>query len=890
MSVTAPTTIAFPQPLPLRQEKKTLFVDVDDVSVKVTNLDKLYWEPEGITKADLLTYWFNIAQYALPYLDQRPLTLKRMPNGADGEFFYAKQAPTHTPSWVCTSPVTSRDGKTVDYLLATDQASLVWLANLGCIELHPWHSRVDDISHPDYAFFDLDPMGDASFAMVREVALLVRTVLDQLGLRGYPRTSGATGMQIYVPTERVHTAAQVREWVGRVCRLINRADPERTTMEWSVDRRPDVVFLDHNMNTEGKNIAGTYSPRPVRGASVATPLRWDEVEQDFSPRDFTLATIWQRLSDQGDLFAPILQGGQDLRAAMVTLGMDPDEGADEQVHVAGAPRPTVSPPMRRQAPPSAPKAKKDKRKAPAVEEPSGDVPTRLAEYDRKRDFGKTPEPAGSRDGAGDGSAPRPAAQAAEGGSGPRPAAQAAEGGSGPRFVLQHHLATRLHHDLRLERAGTAPSWALPKGLPDVKGVRHLAVQTEDHPVEYMSFEGEIPAGEYGGGPVRIWDEGTYELIEWTDRKVTFRLHGRRHHGEYHLFQAGRDDPKQWMVVRADDDEVAEVSDVPPPPPVIAPMLATDGGKAFDDPSWLFEIKWDGVRAVATVVRPGTGGDGATTLISRNNNDISPAYPELAPLWERVLARNAVLDGEIVALDAEGKPSFQLLQHRMHSRDATIVARAAKRTPVQYVVFDVLAADGETLCDRPLVERQALLRELLVPGGPFVLSTGILGSGIATFQAAEAQGLEGVIAKKADSVYRPGKRSRDWRKLKVRKDVDAVIGGWLVGQGGRAERLGALLVGLYDEAGTFRYIGRVGTGFDDAELQRLGGLLAERATDVRPFADIPAKEGKEGRWVRPDLVCMIEYGEVTADRKLRHPSYLGLRHDKEPQQCLVEDLR
>jgi bifunctional non-homologous end joining protein LigD len=540
---------------------------------------------------------------------------------------------------------------------------------------------------------------------------------------------------------------------------------------------------------------------------------------------------------------------------MQTLGMDPDAGADDLVHVAGPARPTVTPPARRTAAPPA-KAKA----ATVMQEPAGDVATRLAEYDRKRDFGKTPEPAGQRDTAG--------------------------ADDKPRFVLQHHLATRLHHDLRLERHGTAPSWALPKGLPDIKNVRHLAVQTEDHPIEYMSFSGEIPAGEYGGGPVRIWDEGTYDLLEWTDRKVTFRLHGRRHHGEYHLFRTGRDDPAQWMVVRADEDMLAEVSDVPPPPPAIPPMLATDGGKAFDDPEWLFEIKWDGVRAVATVVRPGAGGDGTTRLVSRNNNDISAAYPELASLWERVLARNAVLDGEIVAFDEHGKPSFQRLQQRMHSRDVNAVARAAKRSPVQFVLFDLLAVDGEELVDLPLTERQSRLAELIVPGGSFVLSTGIPGDGIAVYQAAEAQGLEGVIAKKADSPYRPGKRSRDWRKLKVRKDVDAVIGGWLVGQGGRADRLGALLVGLYDE-GQFRYIGRVGTGFDDAELERLGALLAERATETPPFTTVP---NRQGRWVTPQLVCTIEYGEVTDDHKLRHPSYKGLRTDEDPQQCLIEDLR
>jgi bifunctional non-homologous end joining protein LigD len=331
--------------------------------------------------------------------------------------------------------------------------------------------------------------------------------------------------------------------------------------------------------------------------------------------------------------------------------------------------------------------------------------------------------------------------------------------------------------------------------------------------------------------------------------------------------------------------VAEVSDVPPPAPVLAPMLATDGGTPFDHPDWLFEIKWDGVRAIATVRRPGAGDDASTTLISRNNNDISAAYPELASLWERVLARNAVLDGEIVALDANGKPSFQRLQHRMHVRDATAVARGAKATPVTLIVFDLLAVDGEPLIELPLTQRLERLDEIFVPGGPFVRSTGVPEDGTALFEAAKAQGLEGLIAKRADSPYRPGKRSKDWRKLKVRKEADAVIGGWLVGQGGRADRLGALLIGAYDQ-GELRYIGRVGTGFDDAELDRLGDLLAERSIDRSPFTTVP---NREGRWVRPDLVCVVEYGELTTDCKLRHPAYKGLRNDKEPEQCLVEDL-
>jgi len=831
---TVATTIDFPEALPLRREGKAWFVDADGTTVKVSNPDKPYWGPEGYTKADLLAYWYNAALWVLPYLRDRPLTLKRMPDGADGAFFYAKQAPPGTPPWMVTAPVTGRrSGKTTEYLLATDRASLVFTANLGCIELHPWHSRIDDIGRPDYAFFDLDPMGAATFADVREVALLVRTALEGLGLRGYPRTSGATGMQVYVPLDRRHSAGQVREWVGRVCRLLNRADPQRTTMEWVVERRGAQVFLDHNMNTEGKNIAVTYSPRPERAASVATPLRWDEVAAGVEPADFTMATIFGRLAEVGDLFAPVLAGGQDLSPALQALGMDPTPEPDPAAHQVTAPQVLAE---------------------------------RLATYQGKRDFARTPEP------------PPPAGPGED-------VEDAADVDERPQFVLQHHLARRLHHDLRLERHGTAPSWALPKGLPDRKGVRHLAVQTEDHPVSYMSFSGEIPAGEYGGGQVRIWDSGTYDLLEWTDDKVNFRLHGRRHSGEYHLFRTGRDgDAKQWLVIRADD----ALTDVPPDPPSFAPMLASDGGQAFDDPEWLFEIKWDGVRAIATVRRPGTGDDAGTRLVSRQGNDITPAYPELAPLWERVLARNAVLDGEIVALDDHGRPSFQRLQRRMHLRDTVGVARAAERSPVRYMVFDLLAADGRPLIDRPLRDRLALLDEVLVAGGPFVRSTTVAEDGKALFEAARQQGLEGLIAKRSASLYRPGKRSRDWLKFKVRRSAEVVIGGWLPGKQGRSGRLGALLLGLYDGP-ALQFVGRAGTGFDDAELARLGDLLADLAREDSPFAPSPQMPA-QARFVDPVLVCTVEYVEHTEGGLLRHPSYKGLLDSAVPVEQTLRRLQ
>jgi bifunctional non-homologous end joining protein LigD len=813
-----PFTVAFPEPPPLQRDGQAWVAVIDGRALKLSNLDKPYWAAEGYTKADVVGYYHAVARWILPYLRDRPLTLKRMPEGADGEFFYAKRAPDYTPDWVQRAPVTSRDsGKTIEYLLAQDRPSLLWLANLGCIEMHPWHSRADEIGRPDYAFFDLDPMG-AEFATVREVALLVRTVLDQLGLRGYPRTSGATGMQVYVPIDRVHSYAAVREWVGTVCRLINRADPERTTMEWSIADRTGKVFLDHNMNTEGRNIAATYSLRPERAAPVATPLRWEEVDGDVEPADFTIATIWARLEAVGDLFAPVLEGGQDLRSAMAAVGMDAEEEPAPAGHTA-----------------------------------------ELVTYTAKRDFTRTPEPAA--DGPTDGE-------------------------PGHRFVIQHHLATRLHHDLRLEHDGALPSWAVPKGLPDVPGVRHLAVQTEDHPLGYLDFEGEIPSGEYGGGPVRIWDRGTYEASEWIDDKVTFTLHGKRHRGTFHLFRTDPDKPDQWLVIRRDEPEPDEL---PPLPPKLSPMLAAshDAG-AFDDPDWLFEVKWDGVRVIATTQRPGAGEDGRTVLVSRQGNDVTAAYPELASLWERVLARNAVLDGEVVSFSADGVPSFQRLQRRMHVREPAMVERLRRQAPVTLVVFDVLAVDGRLLTDRPLVERLAVLDDLLVPGAAVQRSEPVAEHGRALYDAARERGLEGIMAKRASSTYQPGRRAPDWRKIKVRRTGEVVVGGWLPGEGGRSGKIGSLLVGCYDGEGHLRFSGRVGTGFTEAELERVEGLLAPLAAEESPFATPPAPP-RDGRWVRPELVCAVEYSEVTEAGSLRAPAYKGMVAGRDARACLRDDL-
>ncbi len=813
---------------PIERQRDAWYADVDGREVRLTNLDKVFWPDEGYTKGDVVAYYLTVADAVLPYVRERPLTMKRMPDGAFGDFFYAKQAPSHTPAWITTAPVVAiRSGARIDYVVPTDSASLAWIANLGCIELHPWHSRVSSLGAPDYAFFDLDPFG-VGFPVVRDVALHVRALLEQLGLRGYPRTSGATGMQVYVPLDPVHAYGDVRAFVERCCALINRADPSRTTMAWDVSRRDGRVFLDHNMNTEGRNIAATWSLRPEARAPIATPLTWDEVAQDVEPQDFTIATFGTELADRNALFAPVLDGGQDLVRASAGLGLPPPGPVEAHHRIA-----------------------EDDDAVPAEE------PGDLERYVAIRDFQRTPEPRDAEPAVGD----------------EQP----------PRFVVQHHLATRLHHDLRLERGGTLRSWALPKGLPLVRGERHLAVQTEDHPLQYLDFSGEIPAGEYGAGPMRIWDTGDYDVREWTDDKVTFRLHGQRHRGVWHLIRPRGNEASQWLVSRVD-----EGIDVPDEPPSYAPMLASTREEAFDDPQWRFEVKWDGVRVVATVTRPGLGRPYGTRLRSRRGNDVTATYPELAGLWERVLAFTAVLDGEIVALDRDGRPSFERIQRRMNIRDEQMARRMASEVPVTYVVFDVLAVDGVDLSGLACERRLERLDDVLVPGGPVRRSESLGSSGTAAFEAVREAQLEGVIGKRLSSRYRPGQRTTDWVKIKVRRTVECVIGGWLPKSdvSGGTEPY-SLLAGLWDGP-RLRWVARVGSGLTSRERAALAARFDELAIDTCPFApddELPL----DARWVAPEIVCSVEYAEVTDAGRLRAPTYCGRRPDLNARTCLLTDL-
>jgi bifunctional non-homologous end joining protein LigD len=447
----------------------------------------------------------------------------------------------------------------------------------------------------------------------------------------------------------------------------------------------------------------------------------------------------------------------------------------------------------------------------------------------------------------------------------------AQDGRGDTFVVQEHHATALHWDVRLERDGVLVSWAVPKGLPLDPSRNHLAKQTEDHPMAYATFEGEIPKGEYGGGTVTVWDHGTYELHKWRPDEVKVVLHGERVEGTYVFFRTGGQD---WMVHRIDPPPAGWA----PLPGDLSPMLATSGPLPGDDGRWSYEVKWDGVRTLVAV------DGGRATLTSRNGNDVTAAYPELRGLGGALGATTALLDGEVVAFDPAGRPDFGRLQSRMHARRPS--PALVRDTPVTLLLFDVLHLDGRSLLDRPYDERRAALEALPLSGESWQVPPAFPGDGEAVLAATRQQGMEGVVAKRRDSRYEPGRRSDCWVKVKHVRRTSVVVVGWKPGEGGRAGRIGSLLLALPAEGG-FRYAGHVGTGFSAATLRLVGDRLAPLRRETPPLPDVPRQHARTAVWVEPVLVCDVEYTEWTRDGRLRHPSFKGLRDDLSAQDVVPE---
>ena len=478
---------------------------------------------------------------------------------------------------------------------------------------------------------------------------------------------------------------------------------------------------------------------------------------------------------------------------------------------------------------------------------------RLKTYKTKRDFRRSPEPKGARK---DGAPTRAKAKAKQ-------PARTRKKTTAPRFVVQEHHARRLHWDLRLEHDGALASWAIPNGIPEDPKENRKAVRTEDHPLEYIDFEGQIPKGEYGAGKMKIWDSGTYEAEKFRDDEVILTFKGKRLTGKYALFQAGSE--KDWMIHRMDPpaDPGRE-----PMPERLVPMLATPGELPRDQKRWAFEVKWDGIRAIL-YSQPGR-----MRIEGRRLTDITAKYPELRPLGRELGSSDAILDGEIVAFGEDGRPSFERLQRRMHLTGESRIKRQSKAIPATYLIFDLLYIDGHSLMDHPYEERRARLDELELDGPAWRTPDAHPGRGKELLKATAEQGLEGVVAKRLDSIYEPGRRSGAWVKIKNKRRQELVIGGWIPGEGKRESRIGALLVGYHDPEGNLRYGGRVGTGFKERDLDYLEERLAPLRRKTSPFRGGP-KPPRGAIYVTPELVCEVEFTEWTGEMILRHPAYKGL---------------
>ncbi|MCU1695351.1 MAG: ATP-dependent ligase [Mycobacterium sp.] len=469
------------------------------------------------------------------------------------------------------------------------------------------------------------------------------------------------------------------------------------------------------------------------------------------------------------------------------------------------------------------------------------VADKLTTYRRMRDPGKTPEPV---------------------------PAEAPAMGNNERFVIQEHHARRLHYDFRLERDGVLVSWAVPKNLPETTSVNHLAVHTEDHPLEYATFEGAIPKGEYGGGNVIVWDSGTYETEKFRDHgpdgpekggEVIVTLHGSKIEGRYALIQT---DGKNWLAHRM--KEQANFS-----PKDMAPMLATHGSvERLNSVVWAFEGKWDGYRLLVNADH------GALELRSRSGRDVTREFPQLEALAADLADHHVILDGEVVALDESGVPSFGAMQNR------------ATGANIEFWAFDVLQLDGRPLLRAKYSDRRRIL-EMLADGGGLIVPEQLPGDGAEALEYARSQRWEGVVAKKRDSTYQPGRRSQSWIKDKLWLTQEVVIGGWRAGEGGRTSGIGALLIGVPGDGG-LDFAGRVGTGFTDKDLATLKKTLAPLHTDESPFtATLTGPDAKGVTYVRPELVGEVRYSERTSDDRLRQPSWRGMRPDKSPDEVVWE---
>lgn len=835
-------------------------VRVEGRELVLTNLDKVMYPETGTTKADVLAYYAAVAPVLIPAAANRPATRKRWVHGvgtaaAPGEMFFQKNLDHSAPGWVPRGSITHKE-RTIQYPLVNDAATLTWLAQIAALEIHVPQWRVDSHGNampPDRLVLDLDPGDGAGLAECVEVAVLARSILQDVGLDPVPVTSGSKGIHLYAALDGTQSSDQVSDFAHELARALEADHPDLAVSDMKKTLRTGKVLVDWSQNNAAKTTIVPYSLRGRLRPTVAAPRTWRELRSP-SLHHLDYQEVMKRLKAGKDPFAAI----------------------------SGAPHgPSPTSPTAAGGHPGIPAG------TPG-DSGGGDTDPRLETYRAKRNASATPEPftAEQHRGNGDGGTLRES------------------------FVIQEHHASRLHFDFRLERDGVLVSWALPKGVPTTKAKNHLAVQTEDHPMDYAAFEGTIPKGQYGAGTVSIWDSGYYECEKWiAGKEVIATLTGRedgplggtRRFALIHTGQAN----DQWLIHLMDapghdqhpaparpqsTTAHAQPASAAPDPAGLAPMLASAGIRAdLPGKDWQFELKWDGIRALVL------GDAERIRLISRNGNDMTASYPELTDrsCWP---PQDFAADGEIIAVGPAGRPDFGLLQGRMKLTKAADVAKARAATPVRLMLFDLLTDGGKDLRRLPLRDRRTHLEAFHTGVGgsgdggvrafPVELSAVIDADVGHLLESAEELGLEGVMAKRVDGRY-VGQRSRSWLKLKFEKTQEVVVGGWRPGNGGRSNSVGSLLLGV-PEGKSLRYVGRVGSGFSTRELKELRQQLDAIPRKTSPFAEVPAEDAADARWVSARLVGEVTFGDWTGGGKLRHPVWRGWRLDKAPEDVVVEE--
>lgn len=888
-------------------KRTTQQLEIEGRQLTLSNLDKVLFPASGFTKGEIIDYYIRISHWMLPHLKDRPLTLKRYPEGIDKAHFYEKDAPRYTPEWVTTFAVERKGkgrGSRIDYILVNDLPTLVWTANLANIEMHTFLARAPAIDRPTMAVFDLDPGEPAGVLECADVALELKELLDGLKLKTWIKSSGSKGIQVYIPLNHEKTSyGETGEFAHHVARLLEARHPDRVVSEMAKHKRSGKVFIDWSQNSIHKSTVTVYSLRAKRETPyVSVPLEWDEVSRALKKRDGSIfyrkpEELLSRVETIGDLFEPVTKLVQHI----------PEDYRE---------RLTASDP-----PPS--KQRSSGRRAPAA----------LEAYRAKRDFTQTREPP------------------------PMPASSGDNKNKELLFVIQKHAAGRLHYDFRLEMEGVLRSWAVPKGVPTNRSEKRLAMHVEDHPMDYARFEGTIPHGNYGAGTVMVWDIGTWSAKDghpvggFYKGKLPMVLHGKKLNGEWTLVRKGRPSSSggkdEWLLLKTSKDmpsisarrddtsaisgrsmkqiagekggavwisnresssrgvkekqPVAAETSRPlnasfadllakqpkVKPAFVKPMLAQPVSELPAGPEWEYEIKLDGYRAL--LIRTG---EKTAKIMSRNDKDLGSRYPEIVQAGLNLPETSFVLDGEIVALDPDGAPSFQLLQNLPGNEESR---------PLYYYAFDLINLGGRDLRKLPLEARKEVLKAFLGQAGasdPIRFSPAIDSDGETLIREVRRRKLEGIVAKRKKSFYETGKRSGQWVKYRTDNEQDFVIGGYK----GTAREVESLLAGYYEPAAAaagksrkqLRFAGKI-RAMSPRVRKMLADLFAEQrlATERCPFVDVP--ESKSSRWgegltkedmakavwLKPRIVCRVQFLEWTAAGHLRHAKFVALRDDSDP---------